>query len=65
LLITFGIPRISKGGHIGGLIGGAILAWLLIEAPRQMRNREAPLIVAALMVPAFFLAAVAAAYAFV
>jgi membrane associated rhomboid family serine protease len=65
LLITFGIPRISKGGHLGGLVGGAILAWLLIEGPRRMPNRESPVIIAGLLVPAFFLAAVAAAYAFV
>lgn len=64
LLITLAIPFISKGGHIGGLVGGAILAWLLIEAPRRTPNREAPLITAAVLVPAFFMAAVGAAYAF-
>jgi membrane associated rhomboid family serine protease len=63
LLITFGLPRISKGGHLGGLVGGAIIAWLLIEAPRRMRNRDAPVILAALCIPVFFLAAIAAAYA--
>ena len=65
LLITLAIPFISKGGHLGGLAGGALLAWLLIEGPRRMANREAPVIIAGLLVPAFFLAAVAAAYAFV
>jgi membrane associated rhomboid family serine protease len=64
LLITFGISNISKGGHIGGLLGGALLAWLLIEAPRRTTNRDAPVIAAALMVPVLFAAAVAAAYAF-
>jgi membrane associated rhomboid family serine protease len=63
LLITFGLPRISKGGHLGGLLGGAIIAWLLVEAPRRMRNREAPVILAALCIPVFFVLAVAAAYA--
>lgn len=62
LLITFGISRISKGGHIGGLLGGALLAWLLIEAPRRMRNREAPMILAALCVPVFFALALVVAY---
>ena len=65
LLITLAIPRISIGGHIGGLIGGGILAWLLIEAPRQIRSRQAPLILAGLCVPAFFLIAVFSAYTFV
>ena len=55
------IPYISKGGHLGGLAGGAISAWLLIEAPRRTTNRQA----AGdrrqrLLVPAFFLAAVGA-----
>ena len=64
LVITLAIPFISKGGHLGGLAGGALLAWLLIEAPRRTQNRQAPLIVAIALVPALFLAAVAAAYAF-
>ena len=64
LLITLAIPFISKGGHIGGLLGGAVLAWLLIEAPRRTGNQQAPLIAAAVLVPVFFFAAVAAAYAF-
>jgi membrane associated rhomboid family serine protease len=63
LVITFGLPRISKGGHLGGLVGGAIIAWLLVEAPRRMRNREAPVILAGCCIPVFFALAVAAAYA--
>ena len=65
LLITFGISRISKGGHIGGLVGGAILAWLLVEAPRRVRDKRVPVAAAALLIPVFFLGAVGAAYAFV
>jgi membrane associated rhomboid family serine protease len=30
-------PGISIGGHIGGLIGGAVLAYLMVEAPRRVR----------------------------
>ena len=35
LLITFGIPGISIGGHLGGLAGGALCGYLLYDlAPR-------------------------------
>jgi membrane associated rhomboid family serine protease len=37
LLITFTIPHISIGGHIGGLIGGALVAVLLFELPERLR----------------------------
>ncbi|MBA2280879.1 MAG: rhomboid family intramembrane serine protease [Acidimicrobiia bacterium] len=37
LLITFGIPGISIGGHIGGLVGGLIVGYLYFEVgPRQL-----------------------------
>ncbi len=37
LALTFTIPGISKGGHIGGLIGGAAIAGLLIEIDKRRR----------------------------
>ena len=41
LAITFTIPGISKGAHIGGLIGGAALGWVMIElAKRPQLNRN-------------------------
>ncbi len=37
LLITFTIPNISIGGHIGGLVGGAVTAFLLVELRDRVR----------------------------
>jgi membrane associated rhomboid family serine protease len=37
LLITFLYPGISIGGHLGGLVGGALAALLLFEVPDRVR----------------------------
>ncbi|GGK32632.1 rhomboid family intramembrane serine protease [Pilimelia terevasa] len=38
LLFTFAIPQISKAGHIGGLVVGALAALALAYAPRRHRT---------------------------
>ena len=55
LVITFTIPNISKGGHIGGLIGGAAIAFAMTELEQRRlitRVRQTPFV--ALSVVAFF-----------
>jgi membrane associated rhomboid family serine protease len=42
LLITFTIPGISIGAHIGGLIGGALAALILLESERFRVPRYVP-----------------------
>ena len=37
LVFTFAIPQISVGGHLGGLIGGALVGAVLVELPRRVR----------------------------
>ena len=40
LLITFTIPNISIGGHLGGLIGGALAAYVMFDLRERVRVPE-------------------------
>jgi membrane associated rhomboid family serine protease len=44
LLFTFSVPGISIGGHIGGLVGGALAALLVVYAERRATGFSARLI---------------------
>ncbi|MDQ3769960.1 MAG: rhomboid family intramembrane serine protease [Actinomycetota bacterium] len=57
LLITFTIPNISIGGHLGGLAMGFVVGLVLLELPGRVRSKVAP---AAVVVTLGVLAAVGA-----
>ena len=38
LVFTFAVSNISVGGHIGGLIGGVVLMWLLLQFRRPAQS---------------------------
>lgn len=62
LLITFAVPGIAKGGHIGGLAGGLVVGWLLIELDERRhlfgRGPAAALAIGTLVTLGLFLATV-------
>ena len=64
LVLTFSIPGISIGGHIGGLIGGGLAAALVIFAERRLSGRPGYVFEVAailLMLAGTFVGALAAA----
>jgi membrane associated rhomboid family serine protease len=62
LVLTFLIPRISIGGHLGGLVGGALAGWIIVElAPRLGRDRRTGTVAATALVGALCVVAFTAA----
>ncbi|MEA2439014.1 MAG: hypothetical protein QOH76_438 [Thermoleophilaceae bacterium] len=61
LILTFTIAGLSKGGHVGGLIGGTLAALVLFELPDRVRRL--PPAVPMLMAGALGVAAVAGSLA--
>jgi len=53
LAITFTIPGISKGAHIGGLIGGAAIGWVVVEFAKRRELSRTPAPIAAVCIGAF------------
>lgn len=61
VVFTFGRPGISVGGHLGGLVGGAIVAWLVGIADARRFPRATVTAITYLSGIAFAVAAVLAA----
>ncbi len=61
LVLTFGRPGISIGGHLGGLIGGAVLAWVVDACDRRRLPRAVGTTIPYVATLAFLAAAVWAA----
>jgi membrane associated rhomboid family serine protease len=54
LVITFMVPGISKGGHLGGLVGGAIVGILMFQLERVTRSAVPAVLVSIGLAAAFF-----------
>ncbi len=61
LLFTFAVPGISIGGHIGGLLGGALAAFLVFEAEKRSRSIIPAVTVCVLLSATFVVGAIWAA----
>ena|SRR5829696_3290010 len=57
---TLFVPGISQAGHFGGLIGGAVMGFLLVGPEAKLREGRAALAVAAAMLAGVFVLALLA-----
>jgi membrane associated rhomboid family serine protease len=46
LVLTFAIPGISIGGHLGGLAAGTVIGWAFTEFDRRQLSQSAPITLA-------------------
>jgi membrane associated rhomboid family serine protease len=49
IVFTLSVKGISLGGHLGGVVGGAICGWLIVQLAEKRRNPTAALIGCALV----------------
>jgi membrane associated rhomboid family serine protease len=45
VMITFAIPQISIGGHLGGLVGGLLASFAVVEISQRSKSRVLPAVV--------------------
>lgn len=66
LIITFAVPGIAKGGHIGGLAAGLVVGFVLVELDENRavfgRGRLPAIAIGTLVTVALFVATVVMAY---
>ncbi len=53
--LTFIVPGISKGGHLGGLVGGALVGVLMFQLERVTKSLV-PVVIATLGLAVLFFA---------
>lgn len=60
LIITFAVPGISIGGHLGGLVAGLCAGWVMLDAPPTRRSAVQGLLVCGALAAASIVGAVVA-----